>query len=157
MFHHGASLVVLNAPKLDKIPNWFDIWNGCYGPMGFHTICSVNLWEISRNQSLYVFSRWEMMLQCDAIYHWLVAYTEWSLHTLPYKSSKVEHQSCQHWFRLWLGAVRQQAITWTNVDFRLEKWLYIWLILPDFQTASWLTSLTAFSEKLQELNADKRS
>ena len=22
----------------------------------------------------------------------------------------------QHWFRLWLGAVRQQAITWTNVD-----------------------------------------
>ena len=22
----------------------------------------------------------------------------------------------QYWFRLWLGAVRQQAITWTNVD-----------------------------------------
>ena len=22
----------------------------------------------------------------------------------------------QHWFRYWLGAVRQQAITWTNVD-----------------------------------------
>ena len=22
----------------------------------------------------------------------------------------------QHWFRLWLGAVRQQAITWVNVD-----------------------------------------
>ena len=22
----------------------------------------------------------------------------------------------QHWFRLWLGAVRQQAITWANVD-----------------------------------------
>ena len=22
----------------------------------------------------------------------------------------------QHWFRQWLGAVRQQAITWTNVD-----------------------------------------
>ena len=22
----------------------------------------------------------------------------------------------QHWFRWWLGAVRQQAITWTNVD-----------------------------------------
>ena len=21
----------------------------------------------------------------------------------------------QHWFRIWLGAVRQQAITWTNV------------------------------------------
>ena len=23
---------------------------------------------------------------------------------------------CQHWFRRWLGAVRQQAITWANVD-----------------------------------------
>ena len=22
----------------------------------------------------------------------------------------------QHWFRYWLGAVRQQAITWDNVD-----------------------------------------
>ena len=22
----------------------------------------------------------------------------------------------QHWFRLWFGAVRQQAITWANVD-----------------------------------------
>ena len=22
----------------------------------------------------------------------------------------------QHWFRLWLGALRQQAITWANVD-----------------------------------------
>ena len=22
----------------------------------------------------------------------------------------------QHWFRYWLGAIRQQAITWTNVD-----------------------------------------
>ena len=22
----------------------------------------------------------------------------------------------QHWFKEWLGAVRQQAITWTNVD-----------------------------------------
>ena len=23
---------------------------------------------------------------------------------------------CQHWFRFWLGAVRHQAITWTNGD-----------------------------------------
>ena len=22
----------------------------------------------------------------------------------------------QHWFKQWLGAIRQQAITWTNVD-----------------------------------------
>ena len=25
----------------------------------------------------------------------------------------------QHWFREWLGAVRQQAITWANVDLDL--------------------------------------
>ena len=24
--------------------------------------------------------------------------------------------SIQHWFRLWLDAVKQQAITWANVD-----------------------------------------
>ena len=29
---------------------------------------------------------------------------------------KTSLMSSQHWFRLWLGAVRQQAITWTNVD-----------------------------------------
>ena len=26
----------------------------------------------------------------------------------------------QHWFRLWLGAVRQQAITWANIDLYLH-------------------------------------
>ena len=26
-------------------------------------------------------------------------------------------QQSQHWFRQWLGAIRQQAITWANVDF----------------------------------------
>ena len=27
----------------------------------------------------------------------------------------------QHWFRKWLGAVRQQAITWTTVDQDLQR------------------------------------
>ena len=27
----------------------------------------------------------------------------------------------QHWFRQWLGAVRQQAITWTSVDQDLQR------------------------------------
>ena len=27
----------------------------------------------------------------------------------------ISHRS-QHWYRWWLGAVRQQAVTWTNVD-----------------------------------------
>ena len=29
---------------------------------------------------------------------------------------RLPKKSCQHWFRLWLGAVRQQVITWANVD-----------------------------------------
>ena len=30
--------------------------------------------------------------------------------------TKASLMICQHWFRQWLGANRQQAITWTNVD-----------------------------------------
>ena len=29
---------------------------------------------------------------------------------------------CQHWHRWWLGAIRHQAITYTNVDFSLTHW-----------------------------------
>ena len=29
--------------------------------------------------------------------------------------------SCQHWFRLWLGVVRHQAITWASVDQNLSR------------------------------------
>ena len=32
------------------------------------------------------------------------------------KPLKASLMISQHWFRYWLGAVRQQAITWTNVD-----------------------------------------
>ena len=28
---------------------------------------------------------------------------------------------CQHWFKQWLGAVRQQAITWANVDWDISR------------------------------------
>ena len=31
-------------------------------------------------------------------------------------SGWISRLSCQHWFRLWLGANGQQAITWANVD-----------------------------------------
>ena len=34
---------------------------------------------IKQDPSAYVPSQWEMALQCDAISHWLGAYTEWSL------------------------------------------------------------------------------
>ena len=33
----------------------------------------------------------------------------------------------RHWFRWWLGAVRQQAITWTNVDQVLLRQMSHWV------------------------------
>ena len=36
----------------------------------------------------------------------------------------------QHWFRLWLGAVRQQAITWANIDIDLCRHMATqWVII----------------------------
>ena len=35
---------------------------------------------------------------------------------LRHWSGWISRLSCQHWFRLWLGANGQQAITWANVD-----------------------------------------
>ena len=41
------------------------------------------LHNILRNHSVYAPSQWKMALQCNAIFHWLGAYTEWSLHSSP--------------------------------------------------------------------------
>ena len=47
----------------------------------------------------------------------LVAMAEVSLVKLPsYECHFAIHMVIQHGFRQWLGAVRQQAITWVNVD-----------------------------------------
>ena len=37
------------------------------------------LQQTNRDHSMYAPSQWEMALQCNAISHWLVTYTEWSL------------------------------------------------------------------------------
>ena len=36
----------------------------------------------TRDHSVHASSQWEMALHCNAISHWLGAYTEWSLHLL---------------------------------------------------------------------------
>ena len=41
-----------------------------------------------RDHSVYVLSQWETALHCNAVSHWLGAYTEWSLVTL----------TCHNWF-----------------------------------------------------------
>ena len=43
---------------------------------------------------------------------------DWAL-TMKLLTSKCYRtllMKCHHWFRWWLGAVRQQAINWTNID-----------------------------------------
>ena len=35
---------------------------------------------------------------------------------LPSECQNISLMICQHWFREWLGAIRQQAIAWANVD-----------------------------------------
>ena len=50
---------------------------------------------------------------------------------------------CQHWFRLWLGATRQQGITWTNVD----QWWGAGISSLDMQylgTLQWHEDVTKF-------------
>ena len=50
-----------------------------------------------------------------ALVHWLVL----SDHIMIMPSDEYDGTSLmisQHWFRLWLDAIRQQAITWANVD-----------------------------------------
>ena len=42
----------------------------------------------------------------------------------------------QHWFRLWLGAVRQQAIAWTNADL-CKHWFKLWLGAIRQQAIAW--------------------
>ena len=46
--------------------------------LGFVTTWSIITWYC-RDLSVYVSSQWEMALQCNAISHWLDAYTRWSL------------------------------------------------------------------------------
>ena len=38
-------------------------------------------WLVTRNQSVYGFSQWEMTLHCNVVSHWLIPYTRWSLVT----------------------------------------------------------------------------
>ena len=48
----------------------------------------------------------------------------------------------QHWFRWWLGAIRHQAITWTNVDFPLVRFHGIHLrALSNFTASGWVPML----------------
>ena len=46
---------------------------------------------------------------------------------------------CQHWLRSWLGVIRQQAITWTNVDPVLYRNMGQWDKQSSIKSPSWIT------------------
>ena len=51
----------------------------------------------------------------------------------------------QHWFRLWLGALRQQAITWSNVDLDIHCHM---LSLGHNELTHWGRKMQAFCRRL---------
>ena len=54
-------------------------------------------------------------LQFSISFYWLVS--SHCLRIMPWDACHgTSPMISQHWFRQWLGAVRQQAITWANVD-----------------------------------------
>ena len=56
---------------------------------------------------------------CDR-FHILI---EFSLKCVP---SGLADNECKDWLKIWLGVVRQQAITWTDVDPQMELLLVIY-------------------------------
>ena len=55
----------------------------------------------------------------------------------------------QHWFRQWLGAVRQQVIAWTIVDITLRFFGIQWSLMPAILNANpmeWDTDSTLISQ-----------
>ena len=56
-----------------------------------------------------------LKLQISISLYWLVS--SHRLRIMPWDECQgTSPMISQHWFRLWLGTVRQQAITWANVD-----------------------------------------
>ena len=78
--------------------------------MIFEISYEADLW-VHRDQSVYAPSRWEMVLWCNGISHWLGTYTEWSLSScfplvLVQGLSRLYHMLCSSsltcmWSSLW--------------------------------------------------------
>ena len=61
---------------------------------------------------------WDIWMQFSTLFYWLVSLD--LLTIMPWnKSHKILLIINQYWFRQWVGVVRQQAITWANVDLDL--------------------------------------
>ena len=80
-------------------------------------------WSFLRTISTWVVLRWLLHTEIsNEECRWFSCLTHWDLVT-PYGGRDLG----QHWFRQWLVAWRHQAITWTNVDFSLVRFLVIHL------------------------------
>ena len=81
------------------------------------TVC----WPIHASSGLreLIFSPWEMHCNHELVIFELISRID--VLSISYKLSSGDCERaflmiCQHWFRSWLGAFRQQTITWANVD-----------------------------------------
>ena len=65
--------------------------------------CSFTLGqELSKDHFVYALSQWETALQCNAIFHWLGAYTKWSLAVAKLLLIALEATSMD-WFSIVVG------------------------------------------------------
>ena len=71
-----------------------------------HVIIRVNSWPLEDFNEFYISN-----FQASSNDWWL-RYFLWNCPQMNVTGLYIS----QHWFRCWFGAVRQQAITWTNVD-----------------------------------------
>ena len=55
-----------------------------------------------------------LMYDFCSIFHWL-KYGAFSVNLHPVDYHRTSFMTTQHWFRWWLGSIRHQIITWTNV------------------------------------------
>ena len=93
---HHLTMVSTNGRwwyRCNKSSYW---WKPClhYSPLGDVVVIS-KVWSPKIH---FWLSKWALMKLLSGEYH------------------RTPLMISQHWFRLWLGAVRQQAITWANID-----------------------------------------
>ena len=95
-----------------------------------------------------------LKISFSILLYWLV-----SSNLLMIMSSDECHRTLlmisQHWFRQWLGAVRQQAITWTSVDQDLQH--HMALLDPNeltyilYDMMSWWMKMKRWSSHIESM------
>ena len=105
-------------------------WMKNYTPFFINYLCNYLLYDTHIDTSVFPLHcyhdcqinslapgrpRCHFKLQFSISFYWLVS--SHRLRIMPWDGCHgTSSMISQHWFKQWLGAVRQQAITWANVD-----------------------------------------